>query len=526
MADPCADARWLTLLRAPSFDLLCHTGTGEYAQVEGGRHHLEFDADGYGSLHPAGGGDAVACQDLLQQLVYAKIDCDGNSRHYAMHRDSEASVWLDELGADGAFATSVTLMLLDGPRSFPVYVTRLPQPHRVFWSLPFVVDAVLGDEFDGSYICRHRKDFVKYMAEFGVGSEHLRTSFWARLKQAASADEAVQPEEQQEHEQEWTVTTSGLIAILLAWNSFKGKVKHGHDKTSAIIGLLTGLVRFFLPMGPGLALQVGTLDEPLGSIEVANRRLDLTALGRHGGAEGLKKKLAPAGSLAGELLVLGVLSHAPSKSPSQASLAVVLAPIIISALSAQVESAVGGDLLSGTVLDVKPLFRAGSNKARRVSIQYKLDVCRAVAMTEVRSAQQLLASKSAGFAIRSARKAKLDRRKKSRADLSAKTGAAFKKVRMQHYKAKGKRVFSASRFVGIVLDGLRVGGAELIIYDFEDLKSKQSMWLPPQAYIVIYGSCRQHLSYPKNGLINNVFFSFCIVFSPTVARECWFSRGF
>ena len=129
----------------------------------------------------------------------------------------------------------------------------------------------------------------------GSAASTWRTSFWARLKQAASADEAVQPEEQQEHEQEWTVTTSGLIAILLAWSSFKGKVKHGHDKTSAIIGLLTGLVRFFLPMGPGLALQVGTLDEPLGSIEVANRRLDLTELGRHGGAEGLKKKLASAG---------------------------------------------------------------------------------------------------------------------------------------------------------------------------------------------------------------------------------------
>ena len=182
------------------------------------------------------------------------------------------------------------------------------------------------------------------------------------------------------------------------------------------------------------------------------------------------------------LLNLSELVQRPSKSPSQAALAGRIIAVLTHSLAAQVESCVGsGKFESTPVIEVQPLYKDRSGKARRVATQFKLEVCKVVANTELRSAQQFLAGRSAKFALASVRKSRLARKKVSRTSLQAKHGSSYKKLRMKIYRKRAHKACQNLRWAGVVLDGLRVGNLEWMVYALENMETRQGLWLPPQA---------------------------------------------
>ena len=481
MSEVAPDKRWMLLLRGASADLLIHTGTGELAKLDGERYVLDFDGD-LSYVRPQGhGGSPRWCREIMREIVYKVEDEGAEARFYAMRRDTGESSWLDNRAKEPVLSAAVPLLLEGGPRAFPIHVSRIQDPRRTWWSLPSIVDYVLGSEFDGRYICRHYSDYVRYLGSCGVSPSHLRRSYWSYLKNCAANGELANDMAATTFHQEYSVTTEGLVALLAAWQGFKGKVASGHDHCASARSMMKALATILFPLGDGVPVDVDD-GERVRSYVVSDRRLEVRSAAQGHWDTLFKNLVSSFDSVADVVNWCADVTRRPSRHQGRVQHCDRLLRALVELFGAQGELLAAENRFSVEAqLEQPPLFRLNSNKARRVGVGYKLVVCQTAASSELKTPQLVLAARAVGRLGTLKRMSKKSRKKRNRLVLSPKLGVQFRRVRMTQYRIKSVAVCRNAKWIAVCLDGLRVGQMDWTIFACENLDSRDAFWLPPQA---------------------------------------------
>ena len=146
-------------------------------------------------------------------------------------------------------------------------------------------------------------------------------------------------------------------------------------------------------------------------------------------------------------------------------------------------------------IDMPEIYRAGSNKPRRIVATFKLTASKAVSgQPSLRNAQQLLAARR--IAMYGAREEQVPKNCKGRIKSQQGVGTGFAREfcqsNMLAYMATAKKVLGASWHHYIGLDGTTVSSKCMEYYILEHVPSGRSAWLPPKALFFVRLSLSQH----------------------------------
>jgi hypothetical protein len=281
--------------------------------------------------------------------------------------------------------------------------------------------------------------------------------------------------------QEYSVTTEGLVALLVAWQGFKGKVASGHDHSASAKSMMKALATVLFPLGVGVPVDVDD-GERAWSYVVSDRRLEVTSAAERRWDRTFKDQVTSFDSVVDVVYWCADVIRRPSRHQGKVQQCDRLLRALVELFGAQ------GELLAAenrfcveAQLEQPPLFRVDSNKARRVGVGYKLVVCQTAASTELKTPQLVLAARAVGRLGTLKRISKKSRKKRHRMVLSPKLGVQFRRVRMAQYRIKSLAACRNAKWISVCLDGLRVGQMDWTIFACENLDNRNALWLPPQA---------------------------------------------
>lgn len=113
------------------------------------------------------------------------------------------------------------------------YAFKLPraQPSAsVFWEVPWVQSAMWGNEVHNRWVCRNVKGWSEWLASLGIpeAEQHIRQSVKSLKAKARQEGGAMDPQEVLSGELEYSLSSIGLIALLVGWAT-KCVMKSGGD---------------------------------------------------------------------------------------------------------------------------------------------------------------------------------------------------------------------------------------------------------------------------------------------------------
>ena len=472
---------WLVLRHAAGHDVLDHTGTGELVPLAG-RWQLSVVDDAV-KLYSSSGSESFWARERLAKALYRVDGPDGHGpRRFIMEVATSTSTWRDDV----LYSPSRTLVFqykADKSLDLECYHSSLAKPRCVRFNLPRVLDFVIGGAFDGDWICRRKKMLRKYMSDVGVPEDHLVTSMWAARHTALSRKQDLTDQELTMFDQEFSTTAEASIAIACALATGRTHVTAHHDVDAHAAFFIDALAAK-CSTGDGAPLAMDFARGSRGEVRLCgavvhfttgDHRLAQRFAGLCGGSIS-----APVGQV---MLKCHMAMRQKGRNPTRYAMAEVIFSSLLELVASTVEASRGEAFWTTTnSLQLPPLYRDGSTKARRVSIRFKLEVCSAVATNpSLQTPAQFLAAAQAKAAPQHMKREKTKRKWITKHQLRAGSASAFSKTEMSQYLVTGRLAMRSLANCSIILDATRAGGKDWMLVGAYSHESRQAMWLPPQA---------------------------------------------
>lgn len=433
-----------------------------------GAWQLSFTDDGVGfisKVHPD------ACVKWVREVFRLSLHENDAGDRFLYDREANACLKLESL------ARQMTQMVFSyesadhGSFKSEVYVFQLPRTHpaaRVFWVLPWAQTAVWGTNVHNRWVCRNSKALTSWLGFLGFTSpeQHLRHSMKSLAARARAHDENLESGDLFSGEQEFSVTTSGLLAILAGWAS-KSLMKS--TETSPWLArqvlstiyeaiVLDGSFVWATPGGRRLAITDGSLDGDAMKEQSPQLKRKLGGLGQY--------------IQIGDALVRLMCCWKTARGPAP-SAALELEDYIQGLVYFGHDCAEAG-------LDREPWSRghaslpvlrlATSCRPRRVSMGKKVSMATEVASSaQLQKCSQLVAAEQ------------VIARRDGRPDpVQPKSAARFVRDRMYQYWLATREMFAERTHITFCSDGGRVAGQELELVAIYDVRRHMGCWGPPQ----------------------------------------------
>ena len=471
-----AESLFLKLVDRGGARWLLHLGTGEKVafDVDGCEDFkLDFSSDGVGIL----------MHDSLPHILTASLlDLRTGAGQRPGSSDEEpfifsnikgASRWLRDVAEEFEVRAVAQTDARGASFTHQVYLFPVPVAERctIWWALPQVIDIVFQNQVRSNYVGKQKASFEKLFQELGLSHQNLRPSMQSlstckhrhKHEIAAPAGGILQY---------WTVTTKGLVVLLLNWQLHPSKMKecpHCADLAKSVLDSILDRVCF------SGSFAVAVNDNPA-FLTVSNGLVNLAEL-RQSGHAGIRvlcdrfKGVPSATSgvpLQSFLLELLVCVQRPSRMKSMpAPFAQAMLAGALEAIHLQLEVSKHEPWWSLTsCLQLSPQH---DGKHRRVmSVAYK----EAVRVVVKDTSEPLSVRSLVGAASILAADGKDSRVDAKDAAKSIKHDHAFR------YLSSGRKEFASPTSLHFTIDGVRAGGDENNIF-VAWLPRKKLAGIPP-----------------------------------------------
>lgn len=482
MASEVPDLGFLRLRHHGAQVLLDHEGTGELTKVDGS-WELKFDNGGYGLLEEVGQKNGLPAQkwaaDLLQYRLFRSVEGD-RERLFIQRPDSDTSCWRDSLEQQRRIVCAS--ISSPAPAKLHLQAVLLTVPRygsRVWFTLPRVLDALIGSSHDGRWFCVRCRFFKSFLLKLKLVEHHIQQSFHSLAAQAMHAGSSIAPELLSTANREYAMSPMGVLAVAL---------KIGIDGTKlAVPGAAVGelpekceaflhsLCVAFVPDG-SFSMTVDLGPGAVITLHVEARALTIT--GRPPRlVQALVRVVGPNPLLPVALMKFASSSLRPSRC-GKAWECGECARALMTALADGIEASTLEDLWDTDILSLPLLYKKGSQRPRRVCLQYKTAVCGAIAPEEsLRSPSQYLAVQrimAKSGLLTSDGGCKL-------ATLRPKAGRTFCRDNMYAYLMSARKAFDQEIGGCLCVDATRVSCLEMLFVAFWSPGLQKAVWGPPQA---------------------------------------------
>ena len=498
-----------------SLQFLIHKLTGEVVRVygansvvTGGPWKLQFiRADSgdscFGYLVSEMEDEVIKLADVFDKRIFqGSRPGFSNLQRFVYSKKSRVSCWLHE-GMQRIECKVFDTRWGDIAWKSEIYVHEIPKDVgcgvscNVFFAMPWLVSAIFdySNHDKGNFIGKNHVSWQGLLTEMKLTSAHLRPSSKSLISQLYHKEEAVPTHLRMSSEIEFSISSAGLLALLLHWHVSR-KIKRmrtavGEANKSVAHGLLTCLVKSML----GDVKVAWWADHDILMI-VEHGRVALDVLLRSQGNVRGKVGRDCGDSCMVEVLVY-LLTHARSSrhtSLDRARHYRCLGACLLKLGFLLDEAAKRGeqDHISLGVLH-------SAHETRRISGAFKKAVAdHTNSSKNCRRPSQLLAGMTVG-AI-----------KEERGDsCAARTGENFEAFQAYQYFLGCRELFAAERVISVALDGTRVcGGKDSISFAAWSASHEQGCWLPVQVFSGKSGVRCEAFFF----VLACVFFGFCDAF--------------
>ena len=440
------DDGWLRLHPAGGNSLLVHAGTGEHLLLEGD-WELSF-VDGFGVLTQASRAAmpqqrAWASSRLSNRLMASPRQGYLTSQLLIYDKVSKQSVWRETAITRDSATRAVKLGLGALSMVTEVFISKIPRGgNSVRWSLPRVVDWLLGDHHDGAWLCRFVPRLRAAVQKLGFFGDAVRSSSKSVVSVAQKRCSAVDAESLDTSDAVYTVGTAELVATachVALQGQFGTTSKNSFNAAKALIDMV--VCKF---VEPGPFVVEARCRMGVARLCVQNGKVRLLPTSP---PSPLARPLGNEEMCVGHMvLYLASISRQPfrfrSASPARAALVA-----LVSHIASLVEYQRFSDKFHEVDhIDVPLLRRAGSRRPRQLSNAFKLQASQESAkQPSLRNAQQFIAAMN----IRAGQRLSKGRRSTTagaRAPiLLPKAGRNFGQTGMLLYNAACMRYFGRRR---------------------------------------------------------------------------------
>ena len=472
---------YVHVLRRGNVPLLSHAGTGELVRLphEDDAWRLKIPESGVGML------ERHAAERLPVSTFFRKLLCTGcrpgceEPEHFIYDGETRSSTWkADLLGKADVLAFDIKA-LGRNTTALQVYTfaactgTRV----RVWWAVEFVLQAIVEGDIPTNHVGKHRDTFERVLAGIGLPAAYLRSNRRSRITAAALHGGDEYGGEHGLALQFWTLSTSGLVGMLLYWSYHKTKDTAGFTiNSNATSSLLDKLVEAACKQGPwdatmpdGSVLMAIT-DEGLVDLDELASAVDHPSIAQL--RQFMKKDKKHS------FVKLAAIMHRwysqlqrPSRSRSfNVELGRAWLRCIAISLQLQLEVSVEEPWWRATShLALSPAESSKSGRHKLISKAYKYAVVEAAREAPCAMSSSALLVANSLF---------VEQKAPADAPGMNSTACRMKLDYMLGYLAAGRVLFKAPRCLQYSIDAVRAGGEENNLY-FAFLPGKTLAGLPP-----------------------------------------------
>ena len=236
---------FLKLVSRGAVKQLLHTGTGEIVilDVTGAEtYRLEFSSEGEGILMSDTYDNILAASKLSKHLCLGRRPDGSVDEHFVFNRETGESRWAKDIAEEYEVRAVQQTDVRGTPFTFQVYIFAAPIANgcTLWWALPRIVDIVFQGHARSNYVGKQKAGFERLFLEVGLPCDNLRAS-----KQSLSTAKHRHNNDLRASDggalQYWTVSTKGLIVLLLHWQLHPSKIsgcKHSADLASSVLNAL------------------------------------------------------------------------------------------------------------------------------------------------------------------------------------------------------------------------------------------------------------------------------------------------
>ena len=473
-AEPLDDGVAFSIAAGLAQDFLLSVRSGELVALKG-RGSLVVDEDASAAFVSCTVGPSLWCRNATK---WRCMEVTETGEVFFFNKDTGASVWESDLHQGASETKGLSVHTAMAKVDIICYVSELRKlRRRLRWSLPHIADLAVGSGFDGRWISRHSKQLIGAFEDAGLDANHLVRSMWSVTYTGSKNERADLAEA---YEDEFNVSSEGLIESLLYFTVGRVKSKGVVDAPTVVACFLNGLARKLLPAS-GCPWQVCFGDGEFAELVLRDGRIVVRDVHKKKWAQ-IVQTLVRTGDIGTILVHLAQTLRRPKRIPSYCHIAQAMFKDLEQRLATSLEGTVGSAVWDETrPSDIPALYKTGSEKARRVGIGYVLDVVNAVSTSpELRTPAQLLASKCTSFSKESRGKRAKIKFATARRCLRPISGHNFISKKMCCYQDTLKEKLRCASHLSVALDGTRAGGADWCLYAATDPSSGIAGWWPPQ----------------------------------------------
>ncbi|CAK0819685.1 unnamed protein product [Prorocentrum cordatum] len=356
------------------------------------------------------------------------------------------------------------------------------------WSMPHVLDVILGRGRDGKWLGRHSKQMLAVLSLFeDAPGDHWRPSAYSLKKQKdVLGEEPPSLPVECLFDAEYSISSKGLLYLLCRWSQLRLQVGHEvESKPEACTNLLRALLHKFLPAGAECSFQVKVEDGSSFQVQMRDGCFIFVGGDRRVGT--LRRVLSSCGSMemVSALVEMGRIVGFTKKYKAILPVALATLRTFAAAFFDTVELSRDDVFWKDCDgMELEPLQRTDSRRCRRIPMLFRKAVFAAVqGDKQVKSVGELLAAKRLLAGVK-AKSRGLKVVKKS-VDSKWADVQTCKTLRLQ-YMSGTLETMRGSKWAHPVVGASRIGGVDWLMVLFWGSRAGKAAWFPPQA-----GNCAQ-----------------------------------
>ena len=454
------------------------TSQGERAEVRptcGAELFLELSHDGTGAPVEKPGSAMELARTRLMQSMWRAVPAEGARVGRLALQSGGTTTWLDTL------LESVAVKVV-GATDLSSFNFALQSYHfkcsvgigRVWWSLIHAVDILMGCAQSTNYVGQQKASMAKWLLSLGFSGDDIRPSRKSFVTmQQQSEDTLAEPVGSLL--QFWSVSTRGLICIILHWCVHGSRLKESVDVHVRAARILDCIMDRFSQEGP-VCVRSSVDDSVL--LEIFEGHIEIAALeaSDHAWAAPLAsrlRKLSPGQTVARircAMEVMLTIMERPSRCRSVRDDSVRgLLHLVLETMHRHMELS-ASDTWWGLLSPLELTPSPGKKRLRPMSLAYKEAVLEAsksstdpLSVRQLLGADRILRCKSASSSDATARR------------VLQRNGLL--------YLAQGRRHFANFKTLHLTFDGVAAGGDENDIYVAWDPRAHVAGVIPIQVFV-------------------------------------------
>ena len=476
---PQPDEGQVELLHGSKADCLFNRGTGEIAALPF-RASLEF-IDGIGLLEWADGpraGHVAWVRAFCKQTLHMDV---GTGRAFVL--SGGVSTWCDKLPDEKLTHVFFHESKVGVSLCCETYHSSMPRGAScIQWALPHILQKCFGDVFDSKWFNKRVGEFKGLIAKLLGDDCHWRRSMLSANMGAVSANTQLPAGWQNEFDQEFAVSTQGLMVLLLAFATGEFKADWKTSLVSSVREILEVMVDKFVDAATAWSFPID--DDAVVSGHVRGHQVFVTTTGSATGLASPRLPFVQGIPLVSAMLLLMKSCRRPSRTGASSDQKRCL-QAIIGMIVVDVEATRGQPWWKDTCALRLPRL-GSSTRCRRVSSATKLAVGAIVGTSSAcKSMPQFLAVQNQLAVLgvkRSASSAGLVS-VEGLSPVAPKSSANWTKHNMLQYMYATRRAMDETTVFGLVVDESRVGCKSLMVGAFWSGEGRVGAWMPPQVQV-------------------------------------------